>query len=241
MISAWTLSLRAFAIAVGSIGIGWGFAELSMFRREAINNNIAKRIIAGDPFKPQILLKQASVVEQAQKTETCRPLTVRSAAVMRLRIAEISNDPGLGPAPDRTNLAVEAIRNSLACSPSDPFLWLVLYALQPSAPLSYLSTSYRLGPSEGWIALKRNPVAFGVFDELPEDLRGMVVQEFLRLLEIDLYDEAVKIFVGPAWEKRELILSQMDRVPLWNRQNFAARLDDGGYDVIVPGVSKPTR
>src|SRR5205085_5147037 len=182
------------------------------------------RILAGDPFKSKILLNQVSLVEQAEQAEGCRPLDVRSAAIIRLRIAELSNDPGLAPGPVRTKVAVEAIRKSLTCSPADPFLWLVLYALEPSAPLGYLRASYRLGPNEGWIAEKRNPVAFEAFDELPEDLRGRVVQEFVRLLEIDLYDAAVKIFVGAAWDKREFILSKMDRLPLRNRQIFADNL-----------------
>jgi hypothetical protein len=111
-----------------------------------------------------------------------------------------------------------------------------LYALEPSAPLNYLTASYRLGPNEGWIALKRNPVAFANFDELPEDLRRMVVQEFLRIVEMGTIDNAIKIFVGPAWDNRELILSQMDQVPLWERQEFQAALTRAGYDVLVPGT-----
>jgi hypothetical protein len=163
-------------------------------------------------------------------------LTVRSAAVIRLRLAEISDNAALGPAPVRTNLAVDAIRQSLACSPADPFFWMVLYALEPSAPLTYLTASYRLGPNEGWIALKRNPVAFANFDELPHDLRRIVVQEFLRIVEMDTIDDAVKIFVGAAWDQRELILSQMDQVPLPQRQAFQAALTRAGYDVLVPGT-----
>ncbi len=240
MISAWTLSRRVLVIAIGLVGIVWGISEFSMFRRETTISNIAKRVIAGEPFKPEILLNQASLPEQVEKPATCRPLTLRSAAVVRLRIAEISDNPSLAPALVRTNSAVDAIRNSLSCSPADPFLWLVLFALEPSAQLSYLSASYRLGPNEGWIALKRNPVAFAEFDELPEDLRGTVVQEFLSILEMDLYEEAMKIFVGPAWDKRELILSRMDRISLRHRQNLAVRLDAGGYDVIIPGTTLNT-
>jgi hypothetical protein len=134
-------------------------------------------------------------------------------------------------------LAVDAIRESLACSPADPFFWLALYALEPAAPLNYLTASYRLGPNEGWIALKRNPVAFASFDELPDDLRGIVVQEFVRIVEMgNTIDDAMRIFVGPAWDNRELILSQMDHVPLQERQAFQAALTRAGYDVIVPGT-----
>jgi hypothetical protein len=98
-----------------------------------------------------------------------------------------------------------------------------------------LTASYRLGPNEGWIALKRNPVAFANFDELPEDLRRIVVQEFVRIVEMDTLD-AMKIFVGPAWDNRELILSQIDQVPLRQRQGFQAALTGAGYDVFVPGT-----
>jgi hypothetical protein len=218
---------------VGLIGIAWGVSEFPALRQESTIKKIADRILVGDVYKYEILLKQSSLVEPTQRPELCRPLTVRSAAVIRLRLAEISDNAALGPA----NLAVDAIRESLACSPADPFFWLALYALEPSAPLNYLTASYRLGPNEGWIALKRNPVAFANFDELPDDLRRIVVREFVRIVEMDTIDDAVKIFVGPAWDNRELILSQMDQVPLRQRQRFQAALTSAGYDVLVPGTS----
>jgi hypothetical protein len=236
MILAIRLSLRASAMLVCLVGITWGVTEFPALRQESTIKKIADRILVGDVYKYEILLKQASLVEPTQTPEPCRPLTVRSAAVIRLRLAEISDNAALGLAPVRTNLAVDAIRQSLACSPADPFFWLALYALEPSAPLNYLTASYRLGPNEGWIALKRNPVAFANFDELPDDLRRIVVQEFVRIVEMDTIDDAVKIFVGPAWDNRELILSQMDRVPLRQRQLFQAALTSAGYDVLVPGT-----
>ena len=236
MILAIRLSLRASAMLVGLVGIVWGVSEFPALRQESTIKKIADRILVGDVYKYDILLKQASLVDPAQRPELCRPLTVRSAAVIRLRLAEISDNAALGPAPVRTNLAVDAIRQSLACSPADPFFWLALYALEPSAPLNYLTASYRLGPNEGWIALKRNPVAFANFDELPDDLRRIVVQEFVRIVEMDTIDDAVKIFVGPAWDQRDLILSQMDRVPLWQRQQLQAALTGAGYDVLIPGT-----
>jgi hypothetical protein len=236
MISATRLSLRISTIFAGLVGIAWGGSEFSALRQESIIKKIADRILVGDVYKYEILLKQSSLVASTQDSEPCRPLTVRSAAVIRLRLAEISDNAALGPAPVRTNLAVDAIRQSLACAPADSFFWLALYALDPSAPLKYLTASYRLGLNEGWIALKRNPVAFANFDELPDDLRRIVVQEFVRIVEMDIIDDAMKIFVGPAWDNRELILSQMDQVPLPQRQKFQAALTSAGYDVLVPGT-----
>ena len=236
MILAIRLSLRASAIALSLIGIVWGVSEIPALLQEFAIKKIAGRILVGEAYKPEILLKQASLLESTQKPELCRPSTLRSWAVIRLRLAEISDNSALGPAPVRTNLALDAVRRSLACSPADPFFWLALYALEPSAPLDYLTASYRLGPNEGWIALKRNPVAFANFDELSDDLRRMVVQEFVRIVEMDDINDAVKIFVGPAWDRRELILSQMDQVPLRQREQLQAALTGAGYDVLVPGT-----
>jgi hypothetical protein len=233
---AWKLSLRASAIAVGLFGIVWGVLETPALLQEFANKKIAGRILAGEVYKPEILLKQASLLESTQKPALCRPSTIRSWAVIWLRIAEIADNSSLGPAPVRTNFALDAIRQSLACSPADPFFWLALYALEPSAPSDYLAASYRLGPNEGWIALKRNPLAFANFDELPDGLRRTVVQEFVRIVEMDAIYDAMKIFVGPAWDQRELILSQMDQVPLRQREQLQAALAGAGYDVLVPGT-----
>ena len=72
--------------------------------------------------------------------------------------------------------------------------------------------------------------------KLPDDLRRIVVQEFVRIVEMDTIDDAMKIFVGPDWDNREFILSQMDQVPLPQRQGFQAALTKAGYDVLVPGT-----
>jgi hypothetical protein len=236
MISAIKLTLRTSTMLVGLIGMVWGASEFSALRQESTIKKIADRILAGDVYKYEILLKQSSLLEPAQGPEFCRPLTVRSAAVIRIRLAEISDSAALGPALIRTDLAVDAIRQSLACSPADSFFWLALYELEPSASVNYLNASYRLGPSEGWIALKRNPVAFANFDELPDDLRRTVVIEFVRIVEMGTIDDAIKIFVGPAWDQRELILSQMNQISLSQRQYFQEALTSMGYDVLVPGT-----
>src|SRR5215469_9326840 len=121
-VSAIKLTLRTSMMLVGLIGIAWGVSEFSALREESTIKKISDRILVGDVYKYEILLKQSSLVEPTERPELCRPRTIRSAAVIRLRLAEISdNDAALGPAPVRTNLAVDAIRESLACSPADPF------------------------------------------------------------------------------------------------------------------------
>jgi hypothetical protein len=233
------LLLRVFTVGFGLIAVYWGASELSAFRNDKWIEKIATRIIAGDPFKAETLRNQARFLEQIEKLNVCRPSALRSAALVRLRIAETFEDSSRNPADIRA--ALTSIRGSLACSPDDPFFWVVLFGAETPGPLSYLRESYRLGPNEGWIALKRNPLAFAKFDHLPEDVRGTVLREFLGILEPGLYDEAYKILTGPAWGQKDLIWSQLGRISPRHRQAMAARLAADGYDVPGANLGSPIR
>jgi hypothetical protein len=137
------------------------------------------------------------------------------------------------------------IRSSLSCAPADPFLWLVLYWVEStenassSDRLKYLQMSYRLGPNEGWIAVKRNRVAFAMFKLLPPDLIENAINEFIALLKSEFYEQAAEILIGPAWPEHELILSRLTRVTYQDRQLFADVLHRRGYYVNVPGIASP--
>ena len=73
-----------------------------------------------------------------------------------------------------------------------------------------LRMSYRLGPNEAWIALKRNRIAFARFRRLPPDLAEDAIDEFTRLVKANFIDQAVDIFTGPAWPERDLLLSRLE-------------------------------
>ena len=142
----------------------------------------------------------------------------------------------------------DVIRSSLSCAPADPFLWLALYSVEVTENgfkpdyLKYLRLSYRLGPQEGWIALKRNPLAFAVFQQLPPDLGENAVNEFVAmLLESRFIDQAAEILIGPAWPERELILSQVAQHSRNDRQHSRMRCPGVAmrmYRVLVlhPGI-----
>jgi hypothetical protein len=54
---------------------------------------------------------------------------------------------------------------------------------------------------------------------------------------MDEYDDAMKILTWPAWDNKDSILSQLDRVSPRPRQNLAKRLAADGYDVKIPGTN----
>ena len=136
------------------------------------------------------------------------------------------------------------IRGSLSCSPADPFLWLILYWVEIAQNgskadyLKYLRMSYRLGRSEGWIAVKRNRIALGIFERLPPDFSGMVIDEFANLLNSGFYGEVVEIFTGPGWHVRNQLLGSLKNVIERHRLAFEQALHAQGYEVTIPKVER---
>ena len=243
------LAWRGLMVGLGLLGVAWGIATLPIFWRQLPIERIASRIIEGDPFKLEALLEQLPVLEAAQATSICRPAAVRSAAIIRLRMLEETIAVGERALIDPHMSALRtAIRHSLGCSPADPFLWLVLYWVEgtmhgfKSEYLTYLRMSYRLGPNEGWIALKRNPAGFALFEQLPADLAEDVLREFIGLLNTGrLYSEVIAIFTGPAWHARDRVLPTLKNVSVPHRQALAKALSAAGYDISVPGIALPER
>jgi hypothetical protein len=240
--------IRLFPIALGLAAVTWGVFVLPVFSAQSSIIHVANRIIRGEQFGSATLDSQIPKVEELEASKYCNPTGLRSAAIIRLRLAEEANNSGEQQAAHTSiDLLVDSIHKSLSCSPNDSFLWLALYwakTLQgelTTDKFEYLRLSYRLGPNEGWIAVRRNRLAFTVYEELPPDLANDAIDEFARLLQSDLYDAAVEIFTGPAWPVRDQILPHLLNVSESRRRHFANILYWKDYDVIVPGIDPPTQ
>ena len=181
---------RIFIAGLGCAAVTWGLATWPIFWREASMEYIARHIIRGEPYQIEVLAGQMPVVEAAENSTTCRPIALWSAAIVRLRIVDEAGRNGAGkPVYAQQMKSLEnSIRRSLSCSPAEPFLWLTLYWVERAQNgfkpeyLKYLRISYDLGPNEGWIILKRNPIALADFERLPADLAADAINEFVALL-----------------------------------------------------------
>ena len=239
------LLARSFVVILGCIAVWWGVIEFPIFWKESSPERIASRIIAGDPFKAEILGKQLPIIDGIERSAYCHPAALRSAAIIQLRMVETAasaNDHKYVDA--HLKPLGNVIRSSLSCEPADPFLWLVLYwvesdenGFQPD-DVKYLRMSYRLGPNEGWIGLKRNRATFAVSEKLPVDLTEYAINEFVGLVEMGFYEQAAEIFTGPAWRVRDRLLHRLSDVAERHRRAFAYDLYTKGYDVLLPGIER---
>jgi hypothetical protein len=236
---------RSFVVVVGCIGVWWGVIEFPVFWQESSTERIADRIIAGAPFKAEILARQFPIVNSIEKSADCRPAALRSAAIIQLRVVEAANSEN-----DQTDEQLMAlgnvIRSSLTCSPADPFLWVVLFwienALNGADPtyLNYLRMSYQLGPNEGWIALKRAPIVLAMMASLPPDLAKAGISDFVALVRSHLYTEAGDMVAGLGRPIRGLLFTRLTDITAADRQAFSRLLYDRGLDdVPVPDAVPP--
>ena len=126
-------------------------------------------------------------------------------------------------------------------APADSFLWLALFLstrmkeVRSKEDFGYLRMSYRVGPHEGWVAARRNYIAFDHFSELPQDLADAAVTEF-GSCRFRLFVTAAKILVGPGWPIHEMLLRRLEDAPVEARRQLALVAKARGYDIAVPGV-----
>jgi hypothetical protein len=237
--------MRVGMMALGFAAVRWGMVTLPIYWRQSPLEWMARGIAAGEPFKMEALIGQVPAIEGAEQATFCRPIALRSAAIISLRIAEeeiASNDQAVG---DRDmKLLRDAIYRALECSPADAFLWLTLYWLETTGSevrpeyLRYLRMSYRLGPNEGWIAVKRNSIALASYEQLPSDIKTLSVHEFADLLESGFYTEVLTVLTNSAWRLRDVLMASIANVPERHRRALADLLYQRGYDVDVPGVNR---
>jgi len=236
--------VHIFVAALGTAAVAWGSATISIFSRQTVVENIAHHIVSGDTYKIDVLLRQIPFVEVVEKSTNCRARALWSAAIIRLRLVEDANRDAKGKFFNGQNTKTldDSIRRSLSCTPAEPFLWLVLYwegthaGLKPGY-LKYLQLSYQFGANEGWIALKRNALAFANYESLPTNITTNAINEFLTLINSGLYEQAVAILKGPALRLHNVLLPHLASLPLRKREIFATIAFYRGLTITVPGVT----
>jgi len=237
---------RILICVFGGFAVAWALFTFPIFWRQSAIEQLEKHIIAGDPFKSNALAPLKPVLDALEQEKWGRPTVLGRAAVIDLRILEQAfvsyNQNEIDRLMKETD---EAIRTSLANSPADPFLWLVLFWLENTkngfnrAHLKYLQMSYFLGPNEGWISVKRNRFALAIFSALPSNIAEDAVSEFARLVDSGFLAESADILVGPGWSIRDTLLPRLKDVDEVNRKAFAKIVYRRGYDVSVPGIERP--
>ena len=241
--------VRVLIVGGSACAIMWAAAALPAFWSQRDLAHIAGRVLAGEPYRPQVL----DAVEQrfdVMPSWAYRAAALNRLAVLQLRRLEEAMFGGApGPIDSRLDELGRVVGESLAGTPSDPFLWMVLFWLENTRDgfgadhLGALRLSYRLGPREGWVAIKRNRLAMAVFSTLPAELAQAAISEFANLVHSRMYDEAAAILVGPGWPIRDRLIKRVYELDGNDGQAFAKVLHmQNVTDAAIPDTaSTPLR
>ena len=238
---------RSFIAIFGICAIAWAIDVIPTYRTDAPFVDIAERILSGDRFNAA----QLSAMRRQLDTTPVTPVqasALSGAAVIRLLLFEnemnaTNRQPSVSDLADLQTV----VSTTLSQSPTNSFVWLMDFWLKrrqvDSADFGLLRMSYRSGPNEAWIALRRNPQALGAFQSLPGDLAEQALSEFAGLVRSGFYADASNILAGPGWAVHEQLLNRLAQVDEAARRSFASVLESKNLDhVSVPGVvERPPR
>lgn len=237
---------RWISAIAGALAMAWAVAVIPAFWSESVIVDVARAVIAGEAFKPEVLTAVLARIE-TNGNSTLRSSAQGKAAVIRLRQAEDAirvGDPEL--IKQRLESVSRSVQETLSNAPDDPFLWLVWFWLDTTRDgvradnLPFLQESYDLGPHEGWIAIKRNRVALAKYSALTSDLAERAISEFVDLVRWGLIPEAVDIAAGTSPPLRRILFARLKDLPYEQRRIFANALYARDRDdVPVPGFAPP--
>lgn len=240
--------VRIFVCFLGIGSVVWGGLLLPSFWNQASGNQIASELLEGHTFKRQALTEEARRYDAAEESWFCIPTELHNSVILHLAIlneAIAAKDSNHVEA--AFNSLYDLTRKALSCSPSDSFAWLTLFWLdaakrgvQPDNA-NYLRLSYALGPNEGWIALWRSRLAIAMFERLPNDLKNDAIDEFIEIVDMGSYPQAVEIFTSATPAVQNRMALQLKYAMTIPRQIFARTLYQNGLDVDIPGVDRPAR
>ncbi|QIO98791.1 hypothetical protein [Bradyrhizobium symbiodeficiens] len=237
--------LRAAVACCGCLLAGWAAATLPMFRQTEGADRTAAAILTGRSFPTELVTSYIGDAKGADVFGFCRASTRRSLAVLNLYLYEEAFNAGRADLIDtRLRNLLGSVKAALHCAPADAYLWLLLFSFENASGgfkadnLAYLRTSYLMGPHEGWIAIKRNPVALAMLPGLDSSLAQTVLDEFASLVQNGLYEESAAIFAAANPIVRDRLLARLAKVPQPSRERFAKALGALLPSVAVPGIDR---
>jgi hypothetical protein len=233
--------LRSLIAMFGLCAIAWAVEVIPVYHANGSTIQTAQRILLGDRF--------TSLQVRGMRAALAAPLSdqplasARSSSVtVRLMLLEdrLKAEPCEHFLSDIDDIR-KGVIGALTLAPTDSFLWLSAFWLNQLCGqaggngLDLLHMSYSTGPNEGWIAVRRSPLALSMLGKLPDELESEALGEFVGLLRSGYYADAANVLAGPAWPEHDKLLKQLDKVDESARRAFAKAVDPKG----LPGVEIP--
>jgi hypothetical protein len=242
---------RVSIFLFGLGAIAWGAYQYpSMPQRERVERT-ASDLLKGREFSSRTLTNLLSNSDSAAARAICVPGVLRSLVVLHIALlkSEIADGKASAASADASYVQLyQLAKAALGCSPSDPYIWMILFWLDASRHgltpenAKFLQMSYESGSNEGWIAFERAQIALPLLYRLPAQLSQNVIDDFIKLLNTRiLYNDLAAILASEPRGVQSRVIESLNATDLAVRRSIASALRDKGFDVVIPGVQAPDR
>ena len=242
-------AIRLLLLTWGLVGIAW---PLAMARDRLLDTpfeNMAFRINTGQAYDYDVLARTSV---RDPDPPGCDLNGMRQHLIVRSELLNAAIESGAIDQIDAVSDELwSASERLLICEPSDSFSWLMRYwlmtrrvGLTPDT-FAALERSYRFGPREAWIAVRRNQLAISVFDYLPATLKAQALTEYVDLLRAYVTSAPVEVFVRSKPNVRRALMDATRQLPDTLRNSLLSTLEvrvaDFDFRPYDPNPVRPWR
>lgn len=200
------LIARAAICAIALVGVAYGAQFVA--DGEARLDSMARKVVRGERFRNAELAQ--TIDESRLPPGACDAERLRNQAILQAQITDnVISDGDLDEIDTETAALSKSADRLIACSPREPFGWLMRFwtrtrqAGLDGAAMEALASSYRYGPREAWVAIRRNPMAIGILGRLPPELQQVALAEFAGLLEQQAIDSPAATLAAASLEVQD--------------------------------------
>lgn len=236
------IALRALIGLLGLVAVVWVSVVFPAFLLTGAARTAAKLIVEDDRLPPGGLAELHERLQSA-RLALVPPKLVAAKALVRLRLAD--EEAQTSQQIDAKRIFDE-VNNELIAAlvevPGDSFLWMMYYSTAVARTGSqlehrdYLVQSYKAGPNEGWIALRRNRLSLSLPPPLISMLEKYIVAEFAAITNSGFVEDAASNLALVGRDQQEVLLAGLSTLDIQPRMALAKKLSRAGIRVTLPGV-----
>ncbi|MGJ4892939.1 hypothetical protein ACQR0Z_27685 [Bradyrhizobium sp. HKCCYLS3077] len=223
--------LNAILVLMGLSGSAWGLLSA---KDAAISDDFATveaRLLRFETFNPDAATR-ALQLAQDNRVSACDSHAQHTLLLLEIPLLDAALRAGAGKEFDERMASMEArTRLALSCAPRDSFAWLVAFGLAighgrlDEGAFSLLVRSYKTGPNEAWIGVRRMIIAAPVLTQAPKAAQAEILDEFGTLVSRGFVDVTAKAYLSAPSAAQTLLKSRVAQLDPRMQTLFAKALE----------------
>ena len=226
-----SIALGSAVFFVGCLGLLWGISNVARGAASDAYLDLESHLLKFETYSRATAVATLDG-SSAQELNACDVHSQRALLLLEIPLADAALRSGTVREFDQRSRSLEArARQTLACSPRNSFVWLLLFGLESQHgrldehTFDLLSTSYETSPHEAWISVRRIIIALPVLLAAPQALQEKILTEFQDLVKHRFFEMPARAYVDASPKVRSLLQVRLDQLGAREKAAFAEALE----------------